>query len=210
MRNRLKELRGNKSLDVVESETGINRVTFSQYERGKREPKMKVWEQLASYFDVPVSYLMGVDDKRYSLKTKNKLKTDIQSAIKKDDRFLPKLDMDLDDLVTEYLVNVFNLLKRYKGIRLDDYDLLSGFKQYAISMHLALIPTEKGAVDFFISRINNILYSSNHAIIEAQEREKTDFISHDLEKDIFYTGKKIKKILKDLENKYANSASNKK
>src|SRR5699024_7294343 len=34
------------------------------YEKGEREPRNKqVWEKLADYFNVPVSYLLGYDDK---------------------------------------------------------------------------------------------------------------------------------------------------
>ncbi len=33
--------------------------TLSQYETGKREPKLETWKKLADFFDVPVSYLQG-------------------------------------------------------------------------------------------------------------------------------------------------------
>ncbi len=62
--NRLKELRKKKgkTLDDIELDTKIKRGTFSNYENGKTEPKLEVWEKLANYFDVPVSYLQGISD----------------------------------------------------------------------------------------------------------------------------------------------------
>lgn len=66
MSNRLAELRKEKglTLDQMQEQTGINRVTISQYERGKREPKLETWKKLADYFDVSIPYLQGVSDYR--------------------------------------------------------------------------------------------------------------------------------------------------
>lgn len=59
--NRLKELRKQKSLtlDEIAQETGIKRGTYNNYENGKTNPKPEIWEKLAKYFDVPISYLQG-------------------------------------------------------------------------------------------------------------------------------------------------------
>lgn len=64
MKNRLKELREEKglTLDDIENITGIKRGTFNNYENGKTEPKLDTWGKLAVFFDVPVSYLMGITD----------------------------------------------------------------------------------------------------------------------------------------------------
>lgn len=64
MKNRLKELREEKglTLDDIENITGIKRGTFNNYENGKTEPKLDTWGKLASFFDVPISYLMGLTD----------------------------------------------------------------------------------------------------------------------------------------------------
>jgi transcriptional regulator with XRE-family HTH domain len=66
MPNRIKDLRKEKglTLDEMQEKTGINRVTISQYEREKREPKLKTWVILADFFGVTVSYLQGVSDTR--------------------------------------------------------------------------------------------------------------------------------------------------
>lgn len=74
MKNRLKELREEKglTLDDIENITGIKRGTFNNYENGKTEPKLDTWGKLAVFFDVPVSYLMGItkDKDDYGIEVK--------------------------------------------------------------------------------------------------------------------------------------------
>lgn len=64
--NRLKELRNEKglTLDEIAELTGIKRGTFSNYENGITEPKLEVWQKLASFFEVPVPYLTGISTSR--------------------------------------------------------------------------------------------------------------------------------------------------
>lgn len=59
--NRLKELRKEKGLilDEIQSEIGINRGTYNNYENGKTEPKPETWQALADFFGVSVPYLRG-------------------------------------------------------------------------------------------------------------------------------------------------------
>lgn len=59
--NRLKELRNQRklTLDDIEAKTGIKRGTYSNYENGKTEPKLEVWQKLADYFGTSVSYIRG-------------------------------------------------------------------------------------------------------------------------------------------------------
>ncbi|KGG53942.1 helix-turn-helix transcriptional regulator [Lactobacillus sp. wkB10] len=61
--NRLKELRNQRklTLDDIEEKTGIKRGTYSNYENGKTEPKLKVWQKLADFFNVSVTYLQGFE-----------------------------------------------------------------------------------------------------------------------------------------------------
>lgn len=51
MKNRLKELREEQGLSLRElsDATGMANSTLSQYETGRREPKLKTWEKLAQY-----------------------------------------------------------------------------------------------------------------------------------------------------------------
>ena len=63
--NRLKELRQKNNLTLKElgQKIGMANNTLSQYETGKREPKLDKWQALANFFNVSVPYLQGTDDK---------------------------------------------------------------------------------------------------------------------------------------------------
>lgn len=71
--NRIAELRKEKSLTQKElsNVTDIPLPSLSSYERGVRNPKINVWQKLADFFDVPISYLQGTDS--YSVKEIKKL-----------------------------------------------------------------------------------------------------------------------------------------
>ena len=62
--NRLRQTRKLKgiTLDEVAEDIGITKQALSYYENEKREPKKEIWIKLADYYDVPVSYLMGLPD----------------------------------------------------------------------------------------------------------------------------------------------------
>ena len=68
--NRLKELRQKNNLTLKESgqKIGMANNTLSQYETGKREPKLETWQALADFFNVSVPYLQGIDEGIYDLK----------------------------------------------------------------------------------------------------------------------------------------------
>ena len=61
--NRIAKLRIDKNLSQskLAEKTGLTRQAISLYEIGKREPKLETWIKLANFFNVPVSYLQGVD-----------------------------------------------------------------------------------------------------------------------------------------------------
>ena len=63
MENRLKELRQKNSLTLKElgSKIGIPNNSLSQYENGRRQAKLEVWQKLADFFDVSVPYLQGFE-----------------------------------------------------------------------------------------------------------------------------------------------------
>ncbi|KAI4309878.1 helix-turn-helix domain-containing protein [Lactobacillus intestinalis] len=68
--NRLKELRQKNNLTLKElgQKIGMANNTLSQYETGKREPKLETWQALADFFNVSVPYLQGIDEGIYDLK----------------------------------------------------------------------------------------------------------------------------------------------
>lgn len=61
MKNRLKQLRKEKclTLDDIQSQTGIKRGTYNNYENGTTKPKLETWQALANFFNVSVPYLQG-------------------------------------------------------------------------------------------------------------------------------------------------------
>lgn len=66
--NNIRELRKEKNLTLKELSSELKKKdilliasdTLGKYERGEREPKLKTWQALAKYFNVPVSYLQGL------------------------------------------------------------------------------------------------------------------------------------------------------
>lgn len=75
MESRLKELRTKKHLTLKElgEQLGMPNNTLSQYETGKREPKLETWQKLADFFGVSVPYLQGIE-KDYSKPTEQTFK----------------------------------------------------------------------------------------------------------------------------------------
>lgn len=63
-KNNIAQARTEKELTLkqLEALTGIRDNTISQYETGKREPKMETWEKLAAALDVSVPYLQGISE----------------------------------------------------------------------------------------------------------------------------------------------------
>lgn len=68
MKNRLKQLREENHLTIQQlaDELGVANGTISRYEQGSREPKLKTWKQLADFFEVSTTYLMGFSDTKKS------------------------------------------------------------------------------------------------------------------------------------------------
>ena len=62
--NRLRRFRKQKGLTIkkVADEIGFSETKLHRYETEKCEPKKETWVKLANYYDVPVSYLMGLPD----------------------------------------------------------------------------------------------------------------------------------------------------
>lgn len=60
--NRIKELRTclGISQEKLGEEVGVSQQTINNYEKGLREPKLKMWEKLADFYGVSTEYLMGL------------------------------------------------------------------------------------------------------------------------------------------------------
>ena len=61
---RLKELRKEKGLTQkqVAEELHIHSVTYLHYEKSEREPPLSLLADMATFFDVSVGYLLGVEN----------------------------------------------------------------------------------------------------------------------------------------------------
>ena len=111
--NRIKELRQAKGLSLRDMSEKINMsyITISQYERGKREPKLETWQKLADFFGVSVPYLQGISKvKDVDAFDDSKSFLDYLSKIRK----LPdRYSVETDELLAFYAENdrrVFKLL----------------------------------------------------------------------------------------------------
>lgn len=58
-KQRLKELRGNKTLQEVADSLDITRVSLGYYEKGERKPDIEILYKIADYYKVSVDYLLG-------------------------------------------------------------------------------------------------------------------------------------------------------
>lgn len=105
--NRIKELRQKNNLTLKElgQKIGMANNTLSQYETGKREPKLETWNKLAEYFNVPTSYLMGLSD-------------DDKTVIKKissEDLLQELIDRKVLEPINVGLYKEFELKRKYKN-----------------------------------------------------------------------------------------------
>lgn len=59
---RLKELRGKKTLQEVADSIGITRVAMGYYEKGERKPDIEILYKIADFYKVSADYLIGITD----------------------------------------------------------------------------------------------------------------------------------------------------
>lgn len=68
---RLKELRGKKTLQEVSDAIGITRVAMGYYEKGERKPDIEMLYRIADFYKVSADYLIGITDvKTTNIETK--------------------------------------------------------------------------------------------------------------------------------------------
>lgn len=137
--NRIKELRlsQGKTLKQVADSIGITDGQLSLYENGKRSPRNKhIWIELANYFNVPVDFLMGINDheeyiKNESRDTLSKLESKervIKQIANTDSKFFSKYS-DFYGLITELLlVNLDEQADNFEYL----YSLIHDALEYSI------------------------------------------------------------------------------
>lgn len=59
--DRLKELRGDRSLQEVAGTIRISRVSLGYYETGNRKPDIEMLYKICKYYNVSSDYLIGID-----------------------------------------------------------------------------------------------------------------------------------------------------
>ncbi len=60
--DRLKELRGERTLQEVANAIGITRVAMGYYEKGERKPDIEVLYKIANFYGVSSDYLIGLSN----------------------------------------------------------------------------------------------------------------------------------------------------
>jgi transcriptional regulator with XRE-family HTH domain len=121
--NRLNALRKERGLTLKELSAELSKIgikaTHSQlgyWEKGERSPRSEnTWKQLADFFDVSESYLLGYSDYRKTPdeRLKGKIAEDSLKAeeLKKDIQELQKLYDDLKDEYERFLKEPFNTIE---------------------------------------------------------------------------------------------------
>jgi len=80
----LLQMRGLKAADVSRG-TGIGQVVFSEWKSGKCTPKIDKLTKIAKFFNVPVEYFTGEDEKSTSPKTERDAVNDFVNALSDED-----------------------------------------------------------------------------------------------------------------------------
>ena len=151
--NRIKELRIEKGVtqSTVAKAIGISQGMLTNYETGKRSPRdFKVWQDLADYFEVTTSYIMGTSDFRTYQDEINEIQTSAKE---------------------NYGVEVpAEIIKDYKG-----NPVSTTYNTLALRTEMAkkLLPE----LDKMISTIDSYLYSS--PTIDFDDKEKADYFYSD-------------------------------
>ena len=135
-KNRLGELRANKGhslkkLSIILSKEYNISVSPSQllyYEKGEREPRNKeVWYKLAEYFNVPVTYLLGYDDKLTIGDTLDILEAVESGDISPDDEVASQIIREQKESIKRTKEIAKKAYDKYK-----DFDLVSNIKVFTL------------------------------------------------------------------------------
>mgnify|MGYP002590343591 CR=1 FL=1 len=179
--NRIKELRNKKGITLKElsgilNEKYLLKVSdgqLSNYENGKRSPRSsKIWDSLAEFFEVPVSYLLGLDKDRTPIADTNSFGEYDEETIK----LLAKLNKDTDDTTHVFLktlIEKFVLIRENKEDNLDYEFELNTFRILILTIYS----------NYIAELIQN--YSSTNSIdINEMVIPKSDLVTEEDRKSI--------------------------
>ena len=117
---RLKELRKERDLsqEQVAEQIGVAGNTVAIWERGERAPKsIEICSQLADFFEVSESYMLGLTDKRDFPEFTDELGAETAAELEKEiEEHMLKLYRDLSPEMQEYVhTSVVNLWRKEKS-----------------------------------------------------------------------------------------------
>ena len=165
--NRLKELRKDKGLSqqALAQQMGVHYRTLQNWENGKTHIKPEKAEQLASFFNVPVVYLLGYEDI-------DDLITDTESSLKKEVEEQQKTRQQASDHYDYFLETIFEVLSTFK----------EGTKENKLEQKetLELIDT----LDYLVNSLdkwNKKLYESQTMLLKYDKlKQKIDYSKQEL------------------------------
>lgn len=136
MGNRLKELRKAKGLTLDELskelknkyELPLSTGQLSSYENGKRSPREEnTWRTIAEYFNVPISYLLGYDDKLTVGDAMEILEAVASGDISPDDEIVKEINKSQNRTIKRSQEIARLAYEKYK-----DFDLVSNIKVFTL------------------------------------------------------------------------------
>ncbi|MDA5554882.1 helix-turn-helix domain-containing protein [Streptococcus thermophilus] len=165
--NRLKELRKDKGLSqqALAQQIGVHYRTLQNWENGKTHIKPEKAEQLASFFNVPIVYLLGYEDI-------DDLITDTESSLKKEVEEQQKTRQQASDHYDYFLETIFEVLSTFK----------EGTKENKLEQKetLELIDT----LDYLVNSLdkwNKKLYESQTMLLKYDKlKQKIDYSKQEL------------------------------
>lgn len=166
--NRLKELRNKASLSqnklvssfnnylAKKNIKGITVSTYSRWENSNNSPTEAMWNNLADYFNVSTSYLKGIPNKQFILKSANEiiiLELEKSVFYMTNNHFLKndsnKTILILVDMLKELgyniqaiLANAFLAFKKRNEEKLKDFDYLERLNQLRYLFFKNFFPEE--------------------------------------------------------------------
>lgn len=103
---RLRELRQLNNITQIEmaNKLGLNRVTYTNYERKKSEPSISTLKEIATIFNVSIDYLIAFEDDTKGRNNRKKLLLGLEAELKKINR---TFELEIKSL----LIDLLNLIK---------------------------------------------------------------------------------------------------
>ena len=140
---RIKELRLSKDMTMEElgNKLGKTKSTISTWEKGSRSPKMGELEDIASFFNVSINYLLGLSDtdNKKTFELTNKKLDELQKRVEKHLQKNPN-HKEFKEVLEEIERERFNAKVIYSLVNSLDYQYL---KEYGISRNEVVVLSDE-------------------------------------------------------------------